>query len=306
MNSDPSTNLVVFEIKGIREPFIVQRPTEDVHCVEQAWWAAPVDHRKAARKVTRIYSEWQPSKDDIAFIEQTFPKAQLTFSFRRPVTPDGWTAAYVAAREKMKAAADERAAKQAAQNMKHVSATGELLPVLWSRTSLRSAMLEYVPHWDVVPGHLHVALATVAITPTGTVGMNHLTRASLGDRPFEEVFRGAAGSLAKGLRINSHRDAGRPDRGDLLVLQRDGVLASSAVALPDFHRQMAHVLGHDDLVVGLPDPDTVLVARSDSGWADEVRQTVLTSAGQASELVPCVLAYGAAGVRMLDERPEPA
>jgi hypothetical protein len=249
----------------------------------------------------RIYSEWEPSPDDFVFIHQTFPKAKLTYSFRRP-GPDGWDAAFAAARETMEAAANEREPTRAAENMDHVQANGELLPLLWSQTSPRIDTLQFVPHLDVVPGRLYVALATVAMTPTGTIGMSHVTHVGLGHQPFEEMFGKATANLATGLNVDGHRDPGRPDKGDLLVLRREGPLASSAVALPDFHRQMSGALGHEQLVVGLPDPDTVLVAGAGSAWADEVRHAVLTSPCPSSELVPCVLGADAAGVRLLAER----
>jgi hypothetical protein len=302
VNTDPSTNLVVFEIKGYAEPFLVEGPTQADDCVERAWSEVPVDHRKAARKVTRIYSEWQPSPADVAFIERTFTKARLTYSFWRP-GPDGWETAYADARQKMAAAARERGGQEAAGNMHHVIATGELLPLLWSATSPRIGMLNYLPHREVVPGHLFVGLATVGMTPSGTFGMNHLTHAALGQQPFDEAFRGAAAALARGLHVDSHKDTRLRARGDLLVMRREGALASSAIAMPDFHRNMGGTLGHDKLIVGLPDPDTVLVARMDAGWTDDIQQIVLSSAGPLGELVPCVLSYDAAGVRLLAERP---
>jgi hypothetical protein len=39
--------------------------------------------------VKRIYSEWEPSSEDQAFINTTFPGVQVTYSFSRPPS-DGW------------------------------------------------------------------------------------------------------------------------------------------------------------------------------------------------------------------------
>lgn len=294
--------MVVFEVHG-REPYVASGATRDDDCVRQAWFATPLEHPSAAGKVTRIYSEWQPSAADTDFIRRTFPHAKLTYSFNRPA-PDGWEAAFAAARRAMAEAAEREQEARAAQSMQHVADHGELVPVLWSQTSAKIQMLQFLPHRDLVPGRLHVALATVAPTPQGRIGMNHLTHAELHDRSFDNMLAAAAASLTGGLRVDGHTDPDLPSRGHLLVLQREGPFASSAVALPDFHEQMATALGDGRLLVGLPDPDTVLVTRMDSGWVDELQRAVLASPCPAGELVPSVLALESTGLRLLAERPE--
>lgn len=301
MNIDPSTNLVVFEIKGYAEPVLVSGQTRDEQCVQRAWMSAPVHHRSDARKVTRVYCEWQPSAVDDEFIGRTFPIASVTYSFSRP-GPDGWDAAFAAAREAMVKAAEERGAAQAAENMDHVSATGELIPLLWSASSARVDMLRHIPHRELVAGLLFAGLATVAMTPNGRLGMNHVTEAGLGDGSFDDAYAEAARNLVDGLRVEAHNDRSRPEKGTLMVMRRELSFASSAVALPDFHRQMAAALDDDRLVVGLPDPDTVLVAAAGSPWAYDVEQMVLESPGLDSELVPCVLVFEPDGIRMVAER----
>ena len=69
---------------------------------------------------------------------------------------------------------------------------------------------------------------------------------------------------------------------------------------------MATALGGDRLIVGMPDPDTVLVTRADSGWVEDLRHAVLGSACPSSELVPSLLAFEPSGLRMLAERAETA
>jgi len=120
MNVDPSTNLVVFEIKGHGEPHVMSGRTRDEDCIRSAWLATPVTHCTAARKVSRIYSEWQPSVADAAFIQRTFPNAAVTYSFERP-GPDGWDAAFAAAARTMAQADSEQEAERAAQNIQHVA-----------------------------------------------------------------------------------------------------------------------------------------------------------------------------------------
>jgi hypothetical protein len=307
MDVDPSTNMVVFDIEGQGEPYVTSGATQDDYCVQRAWLSLPVKHNRVARKVARIYSEWQPSPTDIQFIKRTFPKAALTYSFERP-DAGGWGDAFAAARREIERAAGQQEAESVSDNMRHVAEQGELLPVLWSRSSPKIEMLQFVPHYDVVPGLLHVAAATVAMTPQGRLGMSHVTSAQLGDQPFGEVLSSATGNLTGGLRVDGHTDPGDPGKGHLLIVRRDGPFASSAVALPDFHQQMAAALGDGHLLVGLPDPETVLVSRMDSGWAEDVRQAVLTSPCPSSELVPTLLAYDPAtpGPQLIAERPEPA
>ncbi|MEV0273862.1 hypothetical protein AB0H43_34240 [Hamadaea sp. NPDC050747] len=302
MNTDPSTNMVVFEIPGYPEPFISSGPTQADDCVQQAWFAVPVE-RRAAADVSRIYSEWQPSAVDEDFIGRTFPRAAVTYSFDRP-GPGGWEAAYAEVRQTMEQAERQHAAAQAVDNMEHVAENGQLLPILWSWSSPTIDLLQHLPHRDVVPGRLHVTVAAVATTPQGRIGMNHLTHAKLGTQPFEEVLATAYGALVSGLRVDVGEDRERPDRGRFLTLRREGAFASSALALPDFHDQMSRTLGADHLVVALPDPDTILVTRQDSGWVEYLERCVLDSPYAAGEIVPSLVALEPAGIRLLVERHE--
>jgi hypothetical protein len=132
--------------------------------------------------------------------------------------------------------------------------------------------------------------------------MNHVTEAGLGGGSFEDAYAEAARNLVGGLRVDAHNDHTRPEKGTLMVMRRELSFASSAVALPDFHQQMGAALDDDRLVVGLPDPDTVLVASAGSEWAYDVEQMVMQSPCPDSELVPCILAFEPGGVRMLAER----
>lgn len=301
MNTDPAENLVVFDLGG-PDPYVVKTPTRAEDGIQRAWFALPVDHRSDAGRVTRIYSEWQPSAADEEFIRRTFPAADVAYSFVRP-GPDGWDAAFAEARRVMAQAAADAEAQRAADAMEHVSSTGEMLPVLWSQSSPKAEMLALLPHQEVVPGRLYVTVATVAPTPHGTIGMVHLTADGLGDRSFEDVLAEGGRNLTRGLRVDGYTDPDQPDRGPLLVLRREGTHASSAVILPDFHPQMSAALGDERLLIGLPDPETVLVTRQGSGWADDLQQAVLTSPCPAGELVPTVLAAEPSGLRVVAERP---
>ena len=121
MDIDPTTNLVVFDIEGRDEPCIASGPTRDDDCVEQAWSSAPEELRASPHKVTRIYSEWEPSAADADFIRRTFPRAELTFSFERP-GPDGWDAALAAARRELEQQEAEERCAPRAEPVRHGSA----------------------------------------------------------------------------------------------------------------------------------------------------------------------------------------
>lgn len=99
---DPTNNVVVFDIAG-REPYVSSGPSRDDDCVQQIWARAPASVRAAAAGVRRIYSEWEPSSADTQFIQRTFPRVYLTWSFDRPA-PDGWEAAFAAARDQLERA----------------------------------------------------------------------------------------------------------------------------------------------------------------------------------------------------------
>jgi hypothetical protein len=295
MDTDPATNVVAFEFEGRDEPHIGSGPTRDDDCIQQVWSSAPDALRAAARAVTRVYSDWEPSKADGDFIRRTFPRAELTYSFERP-EPDGWDAALAAARQ----ALEQQASEQATQKMDYVDEHGELLPILWSQSSPIVEMLGMLPHRELVPGKLYVALATVATTPEQRIGMNHVTSAALDGAPLDDAMAEAFDSLVRGLRIEGLAD---PDRtGEMAVLTRQGLFACSAIALPNFYEQMSSALRADRFIVGVPDTNTVLVTPVNSGWVDEIHHLVRSSPHEAREFVPCVLALERGGFQFLAER----
>jgi hypothetical protein len=169
---------------------------------------------------------------------------------------------------------------------------GELLPVLWSPTD----MLEVLPHWTVVPDHLYLALAWVAPTPHGTVGMSHTTHHTLSELPDltpEDLLELALDNIRSGLTI----DVEESEAGRLLTLHRRGSLAAGAIALSDFHQRMSEVVGSDHLLIGLPCQDHVLVTAADSPYADDVR-SVIAEHGQHQELSAVLLRYTPAGLTL--------
>jgi hypothetical protein len=103
---DPTHNTVVFDIAG-RDVWISDGLSRADDCVQQIWAHAPVDIRAAAARVRRIFSEWEPSAADKQFIERTFPRVYLTWTFTRP-GHDGWDAAFASARAQLEQALARR------------------------------------------------------------------------------------------------------------------------------------------------------------------------------------------------------
>jgi hypothetical protein len=105
---DPSQNVVVFEllINQRLEQITDAGETKANDCVQQAWDRVRSRIGAVATDVKEIWSEWEPSAEDLAFLAVTFPGVQLTYSFERP-TPDRWDAAMESARRTLREALDE-------------------------------------------------------------------------------------------------------------------------------------------------------------------------------------------------------
>jgi hypothetical protein len=91
MNADPTVNVVVFEIAvGDRlEKLVGDGPTRSDDCVRAVWHALIAKHGVRPQDVRRLYSEWEPSTADKAFIDATFStNLEVTYSFSRPAEGD--------------------------------------------------------------------------------------------------------------------------------------------------------------------------------------------------------------------------
>jgi hypothetical protein len=303
VDSDPRTNVVVFQLNNAADEIVIgHAPTLVEDGVRQAWEGVRHEHGAHPGQVVALHAEWEPSPVDDAFIEATFPQAAVTYNFSRPGDPDGWEEAFAEARATMLKAAEEQASAESGQDQAagsgegQAAGRGELLPVLWSESSPRSSMLEAVPHWPVASGRLHLALAVVAPTPRGTIGMHHVTHQQLGDQSFNELMAEACENLTSGLRVNAHQT----DNGQLLTLS--GTLVSAMVCMPDFYQRLSELTNADRLVVGLPCPDDVYVAAADSPLATVVHRAVHESEYPNTELVPAVLSIEGDHIEVLSER----
>ncbi|PPK65181.1 hypothetical protein V5P93_003618 [Actinokineospora auranticolor] len=289
MNNDVTVNVIVFQLRE-GEPALANVPTQADDAVRLAWAHVSTERGITPADVTAVYSEWQPSDEDNAFVAATFPGVQQTYSFARPA-PDGWEAAFTEARRVM-----VEAARQQAQE------TGEeLLPLVWSTAATGSSLLESLPHLQLVPGQLAVTLGRVGMTERGTVGVHYLTakeHEDMGAPPLADLLAQAGDNLKRGLRMEVHES----DRGDLLSMTRATWLASSAIALDDFHARLSRQLGTDRIVVGMPNPDQLLIAAAESGWLDAIREEVMKSEHANGQFLPAVLLVDSQGMQVLIEQ----
>uniref|UniRef100_UPI000A3C89BC hypothetical protein n=1 Tax=Amycolatopsis kentuckyensis TaxID=218823 RepID=UPI000A3C89BC len=257
-------------------------PAQAEDAVEQAWAQVRQQHEVPASAVSAVYSEWQPSAADEEFMAEHFRKAECTYSFARPA-PGEWEHAFAEARA---ALAEARPPAE------------ELLPVLWSASSPRAGLLDTLPHQPLVPGRLSVAFAVVGPTPRGTIGMHHITRHQHEEMGTPDLAGVAYQSLARGLKFEVGQSGGEV----LVSVVRENLLAASAVALPDLYVHLSQQFDGGNLLVGLPCPDEMYVVREDSGLAETVRQQVLGSPYETTELVPSLLRLTPDGVELLAER----
>jgi hypothetical protein len=287
MNTDPTSNVVVFELSGVNgEHAFGSAPAIAEDSVRRAWATACRTHRLRGEDVAALHSEWKPSPTDSFFIERTFPNAAVYYTFPRP-DADRWPRAFEDARLRLTPTKTERADA--------VERDRELLPLLWSASSPQADLLDAVPHRTLVPGRLFAGLARVGPGPGGSVGVSHLTHHLLGRQRFGVLFEQACATLRKGLRVTTY------DNG-VLALHRDGGLATGAVCLDDFHEEMSGLVGEDRFVAGMGCPDTLVVAAASSPHADRVRSLVLGSDYPAGELLPSLLAVDRYGISVLTER----
>lgn len=316
MNSDPAKNVVVFKLRRPGDDTAVaEGPTRADDGIRQAWAQASEKCHAAGWEVSALHCEWEPSDADKRFIQGTFSQVKdVTFTFSRP-GPDGWDAAFAAARQTMtqtlereqaavsrEQAPEDEQISRARQHASYADEHGELLPILWSHRSPEREMLDFLPHYVLVPGRLVVSVAMVAKTPRGKIGMSHVTRGGLAGRSFDDLMEGARMQLSAGLGIEVRNDPARPELGSAAFVVRSGPWVASAVSLPDFHEQLSGILGSDRLVAGIQSADHLCVAAESSAAARMIRDQTPRSQCPDGPLIPTVLSVTSAGCTVLAER----
>jgi hypothetical protein len=144
---------------------------------------------------------------------------------------------------------------------------------------------------------LNLALAVVATTPRGFVGVFHVSYRQIGEFSFDVLMAEACLNLSTGLRVETRETSD----GELFVVS--GRLVAAASCLPSFYERMSGLAGAERLVVGVPSTDEVLVAAEGSGSVDAVRRAVMESSyPDGAELVPSVLSVVGDRIEVLAER----
>lgn len=290
MHSDPSVNVVVFQVltdTGTRE-LVGQGPTRAADGVRQAWARVREQHDARAEDVRQVYSEWEPSPEDKAFLDATFPpNVEVSFSFRRP-PDDDWEQAMKDAEAQVREAAEAE----------EVTPGGELLPVL--RTYDHADVFSEAIVSRPIGANLAVFLAHVAGTPQQTLAIEYLMRARLGDRTADEAFRQACDQFVAGLTIEGGEASGEK----VFVVRHRLDLGTSALALPDFYDNARGWTGTRELFVAFTDPGTLYVmADAEGPYAQRLRRAVQVSTyWGAVALTPACYALDEGGLRLLVQR----
>ncbi|TVT54652.1 hypothetical protein FNH05_10345 [Amycolatopsis rhizosphaerae] len=299
MDLDVTMNNVVFQLNGDDNDLVIAAaPAQAQDSVRQAWRQAQRERPVQASEVTRVHSTWQASRTDGVFLVETFAEAEYTYVFDRP-EGDDWTDAFEHARKVMADLDGVEREEGGREKIARAERDGEWLPILHST----SAPLRLSASLPLVEGKLYVGFAKVTITPEGRIGMAHLLRSSLeamSDKEYLELAGEACDNLKRGLTIRMLPDE---EHGNLAVMERNGPCAGSAIMLPDFHENVAGMVGADRLIVGLVSPDHIYIAGEGSGRAEEIREAVLTSPDTGSELVPSLLRVDTDGMDVIAERP---
>jgi len=97
MDADVFVNKVAFEVRieGRLQTLIGEAQTRSRNGVALSWAMASADSGAQPADVRQVYSEWEPSPEDTVFLETTFPRAAISYSFARPEADDeaGWETA---------------------------------------------------------------------------------------------------------------------------------------------------------------------------------------------------------------------
>jgi hypothetical protein len=288
MQADPAMSVVVFQLASPEGP--VERASNGAaqhdDFVRRAWQAVAEEHGAKAEDVRQVYSEWEPSEADKAFLDTTFPSGVgLSFSFRRPATTEEWPAALA------EAEATIREALAAAP------APGELLPVVRDRDMLT----EVVVHRPL-SAELAVFLAHVTWTPQQTIGIHYLSQAQLEGSPLslEETFQTALENLIQGLKI----EAASAGEEKVFTVRHSHDLAVSALALPDFLDNAREWTGAERVFIAFVEAGTLYItADADGPFAARMRRAVQTSDYYDSvSLTPSCYWLGPEGLTLLSRR----
>jgi hypothetical protein len=303
MGVNASVNVVVFEVEhqGKLDKFVGQGPTRADDCVRQVWLELSAKNGLRAEGVKRVYSEWEPSEQDKAFLDATFAaEVEVLFSFARPAA-GGWDQALQEVEKQIRDAMAQRVAKE--ELSKPNDSLDDVLPVL-RLSEPGDGFSELIVNRPVAPG-LGCFLGHVNVTPRQTIGTRYVMIADLArlNKTAEELFAIACHNLASALRVEVVQVEGE----GVFVVKHPLDVGASAIALPDLHANASRWTGAEEMFVGFPDPSTLFVMSLSHGKAIErLREAIVTSDyWGAVALTPACYRLDPAGLQLIAARPAP-
>jgi hypothetical protein len=275
MSSDPTSNVIVFAIErqGKKENIVNQVRTQAVDGIETAWAKARQSHGVQVRDVKEIYSEWQPSKEDEAFITRLFPKVKVSYSFDRP-TDGNWAQVFAEVQRIIEASLQKDAQKQ--------TSAETVLPILRNADELTQAMVH-----RPLASKMALCLAYVKTTPEGRIGIDYVMAAKLKGTP-DALWNEAFSALTRGLQVSvaKHQD------DQFFMVNRGEGFAASALGLPDFFSNATSWVKSSRITIAILDPNTLCLCASDRPITHHLEEMVLNSPYQgAINLTPCLLLF---------------
>jgi hypothetical protein len=303
VNIDPSTNVVVFAVKreGLPDKLVGQGPTRSPDCIQRIWAELSAKYGVVPADIRQIYTEWQPSAEDAAFLDATFAAdLQVAYSFQRPAD-DGWDEAM---REVERSIRESAIKKQAAEAMAQPDeAKGQLLPILRTIDANDSSLSMIVG--QPIGANLAIFLGRVGWTPHKTIGTHYFMRNDLksGESPAA-LFEQAAKNLIPDLKIEGFELDGEP-----IVRVRHALdMGTSILGLLDFHEQAAGWLETPELCIAFCDPSTLFITALTSSKAIKGLQQDVQASDYwgATYLTPACYSLDKDGLRLISKRTKQA
>jgi hypothetical protein len=290
MSSDPSMNVVVFTIQrqGKQENIVNEVSTQALDGFKTAWGKAQQSHGARAEEVREIYSEWQPSEQDIVFIDEHFPNAKVSYSFDRP-TDGNWEQAFARVQRIIEDALEKDGASQGPI----------LLPILRNEDSLTQVMVH-----EPMGAAMVVCLAYVKRDKDGHFHLEYVTKAKIQNSAerAQALWHDALSALVQGLEVR----VGDYHGEQMFMIKGQRGFAAAILALPDFLTNATKWTQSQRITVAILDPDTLVVCDANLAIADHLREMVLNSpyAGPI-DLTPCLLLFEQGSVFLKERRSNP-
>jgi hypothetical protein len=271
-------NAVVFRYSVGDNVVITDAPARADEAISQACQKVIGPHRIVTNQIVAVHAEWEPTAAD-------FPNlAETSSNFERPESGD-WDAALQQAAATRAAAMHEKPLQEGVQEAMREPV---IIPILRMTTS-PPPMSAYL---TLLPNQLYVLVARATPTPRGTLSLswvlqNHLIGA---DITFEDLLDTAFVNLGAGLKITGHST----DDGSETLLEFTGVdtvhMPAAAIAIPNFHEQVASFLGGDCFLAGITCHDKLHIVRADSDFfTTALEKLVFATEQQHEDLLPTLV-----------------